>query len=201
MIVGYAITGEDNDSYMCASCDRVFPDMPGLNVCPKCGYRTDIFYTNPAFKLTRTKFDFSHTYDGACIVSERFKEFCIRHHFESLEFRALPAAKGFYHFIVHRIVPFDTITRKTRFGDLCPTCGFYESVAGATPSFLRVSAPLADGFWRSDILFGSRNEKHPLIFVGTSTKELMERERFAEIHFDPTTSVQLSATTPNSKLG
>jgi hypothetical protein len=183
MNIGYTIIGQDNDSYMCASCDRVFSDMPGLNVCPDCGYRTDFAYTNPTFTLTRTKFDLSHTYDGACIVSERFREFCVRHQFESLEFRTLPRAKGLYHFFAHRVVPFDASARKTCFGALCPTCGFHESVTGATPSFLKVSAPLPDGFSRSDLLFGSRNAKSPLIFVGTNTKELLDHECFRGICF------------------
>jgi hypothetical protein len=189
MIVGYTITGEDNDSYMCASSDRVLPGMRGFNVCAECGYRTDYSYTTPAFTLTRKRFDFSYTYDGSCIVSARFREFCLRHQFESEEFRTLPTAKGFYHFLVHRIVPFDAATRKTRFDSLCPSCGFYESVAGATPSFLLVPEPLSDGFWRSDLLFGSRNEKHPLFFVGTRTKDRIERELFRGMTFFSASSV------------
>jgi len=112
-----------------------------------------------------------------------------------VEFRTLPASKGFYHFFPHRVVPFDAQSRQTRFVALCPTCGFYESVAGATPSFLSASELLADGFSRSDILFGSRNEKHPLVFVSTGTQKILACERFTGMSFNSASSAE-SATPP-----
>jgi hypothetical protein len=183
MNVGYSISGEDNDSYMCASCDRVFAGMHGLRVCPTCNYRTDFAYTSSTFRLSRHTFDLSYTYDGACIVSQRFRDFCVRHGFEALEFRSLPATPGFFHFLVHRTVAFDTETRGTRFERWCATCQCYESVVGATPAFLKTPEPLPEGFFCSDVLFGSGNAKSALLLVGSGTKTQIEQERFRGITY------------------
>jgi len=169
MLIGYTLSAYDNDSYMCSSCDRVLDDMPGLSVCSTCSWRTDFAYTNPAFKIKRKKYDISYTYDGALIASERFRDICHANGYDGLEFRDLPKSSGWFHLHVHAVREFDAVRRRTRFENLCDTCGFYESVVGATPSFLVDSSPLLDGFCRSDLLFASRNEKHPLIFVGVDT--------------------------------
>jgi len=177
-LIGYSIDGPDNDSHMCSSCDKVFEGMVGLRVCSKCGYRTDFGYTNPDYRLTRKDYDFSATYDGATIVSLRFAEFCRRHLYRNLIFRPLPKTPHFFHLLCTKIVRFDARKRSTRFEAFCSQCGFYESVTGAHPAFLQRKTPLPDGFFRSDLLFASGNEKSPIIFVGAATLDKLKREHF-----------------------
>ena len=59
-------------------------------------------------------------------------------------------------------------------------------MVGATPAFLKVEMPLADGFYRSDPLFASGNEKQPLIVVGVGTKRKLEAARLMGLEFKPT---------------
>ena len=96
MIVGYSITGDDNDSFMCSSADEVLENMKGLSVCPVCKYRTDFFYINKNFKMSRRNKDFSSTYDGYDIVSRKFKEFCERRGYENIDFRGLKNEPDFF---------------------------------------------------------------------------------------------------------
>jgi hypothetical protein len=76
--------------------------------------------------------------------------------------------------LVDRVVSFDAKSRRTRFINCCAVCGNYDEVIGATPAYLEVPGPLEDGIFRSDLLFGSGNAKHPLIIVGLETKERLE---------------------------
>jgi len=77
--LGFLLRGESNDSYMCSSSSRIhLADAPDLPVCESCGYRTDFEYTSKSFRVNRRIYDFSATYDGACIVSLKSKEFCLR---------------------------------------------------------------------------------------------------------------------------
>ncbi len=76
--------------------------------------------------------------------------------------------------MVQNVVPFDAERRKTRFGPLCSVCGNHQYIVGATPALLKVKEPLGDGIFRSDLLFGAGDGKHPLRFVGPKTKALMQ---------------------------
>jgi hypothetical protein len=55
IIIGYEISGYDNDSYMMGSCDKLFPELADIPKCKKCGYRTDYRCTNKDFVLKRKK--------------------------------------------------------------------------------------------------------------------------------------------------
>ncbi len=48
-----------------------------------------------------------------------------------------------------------------------------------------IDQPLEDGFYRSDLLFASGNEKHPLIFVGIKTKAKLEATNLNGLEFAP----------------
>ena len=185
MIIGYSITGYDNDSFMCSSADEVLQDMDGLAVCPKCGYRTDFFYINSHFRASRRTYDLSSTYDGYTIVSRKFKEFCQRRGYEKLDFKGFEADPDFFALMSATIVEFDSDRSKPRFEDYCDACGNYESIVGPSPIYLKdISTPLADSFYRTDLLFASGNEKHPLIIIGPDTKAAILCEGFKNIDFE-----------------
>jgi NAD-dependent SIR2 family protein deacetylase len=62
-------------------------------------------------------------------------------------------------------VAFDAVARGTRFGRKCPSCGEYQSVTGATPVVLSSDLP-SDRVARTDLEFGSDDEKAPLFVAG-----------------------------------
>ena len=185
MIIGYSISGDDNDSFMCSSADVVHENMEGLSVCPKCGYRTDFFYINRNFRVSRRMYDLSSTYDGYNIVSRKFKEFCVRKGYNSIEFKGFDADPDFFALMPLTIVEFDTDRNEPRYENYCEECGNFESVVGPFPVYLKdVSKPLADGFYRTDLLFASGNEKSPLTIIGPNIKDAILREGFKNISFE-----------------
>ena len=179
MSKGYSISGFDNDSFMCSSADRVFDEIGDIDVCPKCGYRTDFNYIYEKFRVKRRGNDISFTYDGYCIVSLKFKEACDRAGFEGIEFLGLPGDKEYYHLVPGCVVEFDCEKRKTRFENKCDVCGNYESVVGATPAFIK--GELASDVCRTDILFGSGNAKKPIILISENAKKVFDREKLVGI--------------------
>ena len=175
MSESYSLSGYDNDSFMCSSTDRIFENMEGLEVCPACGYRTNFSYINSEFRVKRRTNDISYTYDGYCIVSLKFKEACERELFQGLQFIHLPSDKEYFYLDPSCVVEFDTEKRKTRFENKCEVCGNFESVAGATPAFIK--GELTADICRTNIMFGSGNAKHPLILASKKAKETFEREK------------------------
>jgi hypothetical protein len=177
MIIGYEMTGYDNDSYMTGSCEKLF-DLPFLPKCDKCGYRTDYRYTNKDFKLKRRTLDVSSTYDGIAIVSLKFKEFCIRYGYENLVFIDLPKSPNFFQFYVkNSFINYDASLKER----LCDKCGHYESIVGPSMQLDNFTEPLEDGFYQSDLLFASGNEKSPIIIISPVTKEKLIKEKFKNI--------------------
>jgi hypothetical protein len=179
MSQGYSLSGYDNDSFMCSSTDRVFDNMNGLEVCPKCGYRTNFNYINSEFRVKRRTNDISYTYDGYCIVSLKFKEACERAHFQGMQFVQLPSDSEYFYLMPSCVVKFDTEKRKTRFEKKCEVCGYYEAVAGATPAFIK--EVLTADICKTDILFGSGNAKHPIVLITKKAKEVFEQEKLKGI--------------------
>ena len=178
MILGYIISGEFNDSYMFNQGDENLP------ICEKCGYVTDFEYINQLFNLKLEKFDFSATYDGRIVVSEKFKFWCDRNKYGGLEFRELPNNKGYYHFLVRNVLAFDTEKVQLNYESYCDICGNYKSVTPAIPVVIKkLKEPLEDGIYCTDIHFASGNEKSPLIIVGLETYKKMNKGNFRGIHF------------------
>lgn len=178
-IIGYTLSGQDNDSYM-------FEDDSCLEKCDMCGYRIDFSAYNPEYRLARkTQRDITATYDGQWIVSDRLRLVCEANGVADVLFRPFNKEPRFFQFISTRVVPFDVERRKTRFIKLCPKCGNYESIAGATPAYLKITKALDFGIYRTDVLFGSGNEKHPLIIVAPDVKEIFELEKLRGLEFGP----------------
>jgi hypothetical protein len=178
MIIGYEISGYDNDSYMTGSCDKLFPELMTIPKCDKCSYRTDYRYTNKDFKLKRKTLDFSSTYDGITIVSLKFKEFCSRYSYKNIDFIPLPKSPNFFQLnIIDNILKY-TARLKENF---CDKCGQFESIIGASMEFENFVEPLADGFYQSDLWFASGNEKSPILIISPITKEKLLIEKFKNI--------------------
>lgn len=190
-VVGYTLDGHDNGTYMYEPGDKALP------TCPRCGYRLDFFPTNPDYALKKRfkpltgqptvskETALSLTYDHQHIVSQGFKDFCSQEGYEGLNFIAFPKDPHHFHLIITNQVKFDPLRTRTRFLKLCPICGNYDEVIGTRPAFLQLSEPLADGFYRTDLLFGSGDRKDPLIIVGTETKAKLKAMKFKGFIFNP----------------
>lgn len=171
--------------HMCSCADRVFPEMPGLHVCPACGFRTDFEFTNPDFRVPFRKYDFLATYDWAEIASEKLKNFCEANGLTGLRFIPLPKSKGFFHFIVDNVLPLDEERIGLKKQKLCSQCGNYREVFGLFTRHLRnLTIPLGDGIWRSDVRIGSGNMKHSVLYVGSVTRDKMKQANLKGVHFD-----------------
>ncbi len=175
-IVGYTLDAQDNDAYM-------FEENALGNLCPVCKYRRDFFATNPDYRLRKRASDLSATYDGQLIVSHAFKLTCERFRLQGVEFDSFKNEPDFFHLQVTREIAFDAEHRHTRFINRCDACGNYESIVGASPAYLKITASLSKGFFRTDLLFGSGNEKSPIILVGLETKMVLEKAKLTGLEF------------------
>lgn len=194
-MVFYVVYAQDNDTY--AYRDRpairedtdwyelhqtLFPDVsgqsrPGLQRCPTCGELLAKWDESLAgIKIKKSQLDVSCTYDGVLIVSAAFKNAYDVNGMTGLNFRRLPDSPSFYDVQATRIVEFDAERRRTRFLNQCASCRRYESAVGATPVYLKPGAVIgAKEFVRTDLEFGTGDEKHPLILCGQSAGAVLEK--------------------------
>ena len=184
------ISLQDNDSYayreypLLTENQRVHqaivPDMSGAvragGRCMGCGEILDKWAAPPpSLVVKNTKLDISITYDGIVVGSKRLKSAYDGLGLSGLTFRGLPGHPSFYMIDADRAVTFDAERRKTRFIKQCPLCGKFESVVGATPVFLRAGAEVAaDEFVRTDLAFGTGDEKHPVLICGETAGRLCD---------------------------
>jgi hypothetical protein len=181
MILGYSIVGHDNQYSMYQrlkldDCAR-YKDTYTIN-------RIDaaLVFTNIKTDYSSSG-DFSSTYDAFDIVSEKFKDFCEGEGYAGLEFVALAGGK-YYWFKVHTVVEFDAARRGTEFINFDKDCDGFEEIIGANPVYLKEKRVLANGFYRTDLCFGSYAAKSPLLLVGPGTKEKLEQAGFESIVFE-----------------
>lgn len=174
IILCYAISGYDNDSHMTGSCEKLFAELTDIPKCSKCGYRTDYRYTNKDFVLKRKTLDFSSTYDGITIVSLKFKEFCLRNGYNNLNFIKLPKSPNFFQFYVDgNYIEYNAGLKE----NYCDLCGQYESVCVPMINLEKITEPLQDGFYQSDLWFASGNEKSPIIIIAPETYAKLKTEK------------------------
>jgi hypothetical protein len=181
----------DNDSWMVGSCDELDPKA-GCPFCPVCGFRTDQQYTAPSFILRKKKYDVSCCYDGAVIVSQRFRRLCAKFDTRGIEFIPLPNAPGFFHLKCVEPVRMNYRAMGTEFLRKCRACGFYRDVIVVTQPTLAPGETVSTRAIRfGDKYFGSNNEAIPMILVGEELFDAMEKARFIGID-----SVSTVRTTP-----
>jgi hypothetical protein len=169
---------------MCGSSDRLLDDIIGIPVCHVCGYKTDLYFINPSFRVKRRVYDLSATYDGYKIASLQFIETCHRLKLNGIDFLPLPSDPEFFVLNPTSLTRFDFVSRKTRFESLCTACGFYRAVAGATPAFL-LSEPESD-LSGTDIIFGSGNCRGRMLIATERAKRLLTAEKLTGLEFEAT---------------
>ena len=179
MIIGYGILGPDNNSYL-------NPDGWGKSICEVVyflNYREK--FINEKFRVKRSNLNLSQTYDGGAIVSQKFRDFCLRNNYEGLEFYQLKKQKELFLIKCSRIVEFDVDRRQTKFEEYKQECNKYNSISGAHPICLKSSSVLSDGLYRSDVEFGGGYEQSPILIIGIDTYNKMKSEQFKDIDFEP----------------
>jgi hypothetical protein len=161
-----------NDSHM-------YLHGPTVPRCFACGSVEVIDYVNPVFRLARSGLDWSTTYDGCLIVSERVKAFFGKHALAGAACLPLPSAPGHYRLSARRVLPFDVGRRGTCFGDYCRRCSRHRLVMGSRPVMLQgVTRPLPAGLYRTDVEFGEGDAKAPCFILAPETYRLAITERW-----------------------
>ena len=174
----YCIFGHDNDSYLFEGRD--------VKRCNLCGSITDRRCSLDGFKVQKRKYDLSTTYDGAFIGSQRFKDVYDKNEMRGLNFLKLPSDPDFYLVTIAEMVEFDSLRRETRFENPCKECCQYESVIGATPIFLKNKSIVREGnFYRTDLEFGSDDEKAPLIIISRESADILKKANLNGIDYNP----------------
>ena len=176
----------DNDSYMVGSCDHV-DEASGVPTCGTCGYRTIPDFTSSVFRLRKQGLDVSCCYDGAIIVSDRFRNLYQSLGGSNMLFAGLPAVPGFYHLKCSKPISLDYAAMGTRCLRPCTGCGRYLDVVGYSHIALQPSAALPDNELAfSDWYFGSNNEASPLMLSGEGLASAMQSSGLTGIDsFEP----------------
>jgi hypothetical protein len=139
-----------------------------------------------ALVIRKWKYDISITYDGIVVVSQRFKFLFESACLSGLQFRVLPDDAEFYAIHAGRVVAFDAERRITRFIKPCQQCGRFESVVGATPVYLKPGGEIDPReFVRTDLEFGSKDEKHPLLLCGNDAAQSLSRAKLRGLELVP----------------
>lgn len=173
------ICGQDNDTYMVASCQERLHDVPDSVFCRVCGWKVDWRYIRPDYTLGRRRRDVSSTYDGTTIISRRVADLLLSFGANERDFRALPKEPDFFALTPETVLIYDCEARGTRRERFCSECGLHATVAGATPAFLK-SVPFQPSWIaRTDVLFGSYHEHHPLIIVSHDIAAQLRKARFS----------------------
>jgi hypothetical protein len=177
-VLGFSISGLDNDSYMNS-------DQYEVNICKCLDFvKNRQLHLNPNFKLTKKSYDISFTYDSYLIVSDRFKQFCLDNKYSGVSFFEIPNYKTKFLMLVSNVVKFDTNRRETTFIDFNSDCSEYNEVVGATPVCLSNNSILPDGFYRTDIEFGRSYAKDAIILVGLDTGAKLKAQKFKGLYLE-----------------
>jgi hypothetical protein len=182
---GYKIAGHDNDSY-------AFYKRTDVKRCPVCNALIDKWSENLSGLIIKNlrRSDISATYDGVLVVSARFKDVCEQSDINGTVFLQLPDDPTFFRLDSENIVAFNSIHAKTRFIKQCNLCKIYESVVGTNPFKLMQGQTIKEkGFSKTDLEFGSLDEKHPIIICDNKAGEILKKARLKGLELLKFTSV------------
>ncbi len=166
---------EDKDMYK--------GDIP--YTCPVC-HSPLKYEMNPNYIVSKKRSSVRFTYDGYCIVTQKFKDFCTLNNYPQLVFKEFPKSPGSYCLFPLGIFPLDPMRREVKFTKPCISCGGYEGIYGATPSYKANDfiLPSNDFICCSDIAFREKRKRSPLIIVGLKTELKMRQFDLKGLCFD-----------------
>jgi hypothetical protein len=160
-----------------------FEQAPRGVLCWKCKTCLDCDY-HPRDLEINTFYDFSSTLDNRLICSKRAHEFLVSAFIVASFLVGKWRGHPLFHVVPETRVPFDAITRGTRFLDQCGVCGNYGSIVGCSPAHLVLPSLPKECCVRTDIMFGSNEEKCSLTIVGIATAVQMEDLGFSGMIFE-----------------
>jgi hypothetical protein len=163
---------------------RYYDGAPNGVVCPECGSCLNQYYVPATLRVQEaTRYDFGHTQDLQPLFSKTLVDIINHKSKASLAANELRDSGGYFHLTVAETIEFDVQRRKTRLGPRCRVCGQFEWTAGATPAFLIGDQIPSNGILKTDLEFGDRHGKSPLLIVGRELKEAIESYRLPGIYF------------------
>jgi hypothetical protein len=169
----YRMTMPDNDVLFF----RGRSDRQRCNVCGQLTARREEDLSTTSIARP-PKVDVSCSVDGVVVITSRVRR-ALDEIFPDAT-RIEPLQSNLFAFLPTATVAFDAEARRTKFEGLCSTCGQYQSVIGATPIMLvRGSAVEASGIARTDLEFGSDDEKAPLVVLGDEAAEKLIAHGFS----------------------
>lgn len=177
-VIGYVLTGQDNDTFMFEQ------DDPAVPRCRVCGYKLDFQAFNPNYRLGKRgrSWDIAGTYDGQVIVSRRFRDVCMDNDVAGIEFKAFPQEPDFFQAVSTRVIELDPVASMLRLLKQCPSCQNFESIVGPYRRF-RSDGRLPSGFYRSDLVLASGDEKGPLLVASIDVRRLLEDAGLTGLEF------------------
>lgn len=156
-----------------------------IDCCPIC-HNTLRKIPNKSAVISIKRWDIAGTYDGFYVVSEKFRLFCEKNHYQNLTFVPLPKSKGLYFFEPQEIFRLDYEQYGTKFINKRECCGAYDEVIG--PPVIRAkdfSVNNSNDFiMKAEFYFGSFDNKGSVIIVGTETATKMKTAGLKGIYFD-----------------
>lgn len=121
--------------------------------------------------------------DRHVLVTERFREFCLRNGYDDVEFPCVDKRRPLFELRPTRILDVDVERSEPIICEFCMRCGNFQCYLYGRGLYLRdVTKPLPDGFYRTDLIFGCRAGKHPMIIIGPETREKIVAQRFSRLY-------------------
>ena len=184
--IGFSLSGHDNGLHFFYG--AVVP------ACSSCALVDDPGWLHPTIRMRRRTMDFSTTYDGKTIVSDRFRSFVADE--ARISFVPLPNDPEFFVPQSDVTVAFDVVARGTTYQYPCDVCGRSTQIAGANPVILMPEVILPEGFSRTDAVFGSATGRayspalqRPKLLVSAGLGRRLLAERFVGLEMEPIVSV------------
>jgi hypothetical protein len=114
-LIGNIVFGHDNRG-------RFFQDAPTAVLCENCQACLDMDYSPCTLKI-EVFYDLSQTQDNRLICSERAKDFFLELFDVRISEVGMWRDKALYYVLPELSVPFNALSRGTRFVDHCEVCG------------------------------------------------------------------------------
>lgn len=159
--------------------DKTFPGL-----CPICHNRLeDIPFMS--YKVRKGKGDFFYTYDCFCIVTEKFKQFCVENKYPDLTFIPITASPGFYYFRPNGIFKMDEEHSNICFNNKRECCGSYDKITFSNCYKSPDTILHTDDFiLQSNYIFGLLMIKSPLVIIGLETMKKMIEHGIKGVFFE-----------------
>ena len=176
----HEMSGPDNGTF-------AFDGRPEVATCDVCkGVLDKMRESLRGVRIHRRKYDVSNTYDGACIVTERFKQICESNRLTGAVLRQLPDDPGYYVLWSDVVVEYDPEEAGSRLGERCGKCGKLKWATSGRCALKPGSVVLDLGFAQTDLWFagiGGYDERCPTILCGDGAAKVLREAKLKGLEF------------------